>query len=228
MKNMIRNCTDIGLLSFDRPRGLSCKHATSFCRRGCYNKKLEAVFNKGRDWDIDIKRDEIWRSRDGVKEFCESLDSILHPKREKAKQICKDRFRFCSRGELFGDYEDLMKFSQIIATYPFIKFWVPTRAWRDPSLLDSLTRVRDGAFSNAKIMASIDPSNSYDEMAPMLHRRFSTLFFGDNDTHPLSRLDEEVGKITKCPKTWEGTKGNCATCNFCFGDNQVHVWLKKH
>jgi len=82
---------------------------------------------------------------------------------------------------------------------------------------------------NLRVLASIDPSNTDEEIRDLETLGVSTMFYGDNEA-----LNTETGgKRFKCPKTWGGPntkKGACGWCKKgCFrNDKPVHVHLKQH
>jgi len=80
-------------------------------------------------------------------------------------------------------------------------------------------------IKNIKVQASIDPSNSKEEVNSLIKKGWSTMFYGNDRMHPfVSKCD-----TIKCEKTWKKEKGHCAVCkNGCFNKKQSHIWLKKH
>jgi len=75
-------------------------------------------------------------------------------------------------------------------------------------------------YGNARVVASVDPSNSYGEIEQLEADGFSTMYFGDNKA--------TRGRI-KCKKTWEHRNGHCALCRGgCFSKDRVDVYLKMH
>lgn len=202
----MRYCKDIAMYVTDRPQS-SCLHRTRFCARNCYNKKLYKLYPNMRGAETKIK--EEW----------DNLNSDTFRKQIKSKRKSTKRFRFQTRGETFSSFADVVKVRDIIAGSPNITFWIPTRAWRDPFLKTSIeTMVM--TLPNARVQASIDPSNSEAEL--LIASEWSTMFFGDNENHPLT-------DNVKCPKTWAKKKRACQTCNIgCFKTEKTNVWLKKH
>jgi hypothetical protein len=156
----------------------------------------------------DARNDKAWNEVTGA-----GVKRTLDAKKKPTLRV-----RACTRGEPFAVLEDLAKVLDIAKANPSRVFWCPTRAWRSPALraaLEPLRRVR-----NLRILASIDPSNTPEEVAGLVADGWSTMYFGD-DTATDGRI--------KCPKTWGHVKGACATCkNGCFSRAQVHVHLKKH
>lgn len=132
-----------------------------------------------------------------------------------------NRFRWCAFGEPFAVTKDIDKIHTIAKLLPNVQFWIPTRAWRKTALRMKIER---GIMleDNVRIMASIDPSNTERELNTL--GRWRTMFFGDNDRHPLSV------SAFKCPKTFQ--KGGPVTCKNCeggcFNPTTRHIHLKKH
>lgn len=206
MNNETRFCPDIGLFVHDRPR-TSCRHRTQFCNDRCYNVKLEKVFKgiAGKD----LRNEIAWQQLTG-----DTMAAILGRKRNSTA-----RFRFMTRGETFETYSDIEKVKDILRKNPKTLFWIPTRAWRNVIFRNAIEH-EIMPFKNARVQASLDPSNSTDEVEEIIKRGWSTMFFGD-DTATQDRV--------MCPKTWKGKKGHCAVCRGgCFSSKQNHIHLKEH
>jgi len=206
-KPRITFCGDIGLFTINRgPQ--SCKFATSFCAKTCYNVKLYKAFKKDLMPDA-YKNEESWKYING-----KNLSRLLDRKR-----LSSDRIRFASRGEAISCENDIYKIAEISKYNHNREFHLPTRAWRSDALRDKIETVLFD-IENLDILASIDPSNSDDETLSLILSGWSTIFFGDDD-----RTDGMV----KCPKTWDKRHGYCAICkNGCFSKTQKHIHLKQH
>jgi nicotinic acid mononucleotide adenylyltransferase len=199
---------DIGLFCIDRGRQ-SCKHATAYCKENCYNRKLYKVFKNM--VNKDIRSDKWWQSLTG-KKVAKSLNR---------RKLPTDRIRFMTRGEAISDASDIDRVEEIVTYNSNRLFKMPTRAWRNKTLRRAIEK-RLSVLSNLYVMASIDPSNTKDEIQYLLDQNWSTMFFGNDKESP-------TGNEYKCPKTWKHLKGHCAECKSgCFSDKQVHVWLKQH
>jgi len=208
-KAALRFCKDIGMFSVDRSRK-SCQFRTKFCEKACFNNKLYRVFGHGMR-PKDIRNDAYWADLTG-----EKLHKTLSNKRHQT-----DRVRLMTRGEAIATHADLDKVIDIVKENPGRLVWVPTRAWRSPELRKRIEKELQ-TLENARVLASLDPSNTRKEADSLKNSGWSTMFFGDNET-PIYP-DESV----KCPKTWDKTV-SCPTCeNGCFQRSQVHVWLKTH
>ena len=203
---MFRKCKDVDLWSLDRgPK--SCIHKTSFCKKHCYNKKLYKMYPDMKS--RDRKNDLFWDTMDQ-----ETFQEFFNSRKKTVK-----RFRVCIRGESFSSIDDIVKFHHIIVNNPSVLFWIPTRAWRNDSFRIILEKTIMN-LPNARLMASIDPSNTEQEISSLIEKGWSTMYFGDND---------QTENRYKCPKTWNKIKKACSTCkNGCFSKKQVHVHLKKH
>ena len=208
--NEIRYCSDIGMYALDRAPS-TCKYATAYCRKHCYNLKLYICYKDMRKKDI---RNELYWDNVPVDYF------TMHINQKRKFQT--DRFRFCTRGEQLSTAADVEKTAALVSTRKQTTFWIPTRAWRDPQLRQ-LIENKLFPLGNVRVLASIDPSNSLEEVENIALRGWSTMFFGNDSVHPLGN------KAVKCPKTWKKIDGACATCTMgCFSDEQKHVWLSKH
>jgi len=133
------------------------------------------------------------------------------------------RFRFCTRGEAFATLQDVERVADVVASNPLTLFWIPTRGWRNALIRDAI-ELQVLPLPNARVLASIDPSNDNGEVNAIIERGWSTMFYGN---------DEVTSGRFKCSKTHEKVKGACRTCeggcfDAKFGHNQVHVHLKQH
>lgn len=160
----------------------------------------------------DIKNEIYWQHLNG-----EKFRTDMSRKRKNT-----DRFRFVSRGEAISNEQDILKIKDIVLTNSEITFWVPTRAWR--SNLRSQIESDLFPIGNLRVTASLDPSNSNEEMQELSDAGWGTTFFGNNETYYL----EDVA--IKCIKTWDKKRGiKCYNCeNGCYNINQAHVWFKQH
>ena len=214
MKSTIRFCDDIGMFAYDRSREQSCIHATAFCKgeypgsTPCFNAKLERAFG----YTIapkDVRNDAYWAQLTGPQ-----------VKRDLARRRNQTtRVRLMTRGEAFADVTDVYRVKDILQHSPATTFWIPTRAWRD-KLLRTLIAAEIRPLKNARVLASIDPSNSETEIASLTANNWSTMFYGD---------DSATGGRYKCPKTFNHASGHCAKCvKGCFSAKRVDVLLKAH
>lgn len=196
---------DIGMIVINRGPE-SCKWRSEFCTKNCYNKKLYRAFGHVMT-PKDVENEEIWKNYIG---------ETLNIKLKKSKY--NKRVRLCSRGEAFSEPSDIGKVYDILNKNPDTLIWIPTRAWRGPlrEFVKELSMIQ-----NARVMASIDPSNTKDEIDKLISEGWSTLFFGD---------DTDISNRFLCPKTWNKIKGECYRCGAggCFSDIRVDVHLKKH
>jgi len=157
----------------------------------------------------DIRNEIFWNRLNG-KTFKESM---------KRKRRPTGRFRFCSRGEPFMNIIDVYRIRDILIENQNILFWIPTRAWRDENLRRLLID-RIQPLENHRMMMSIDPSNSKEEIEKLKEDGFSTMYFGDN-----SDIEDRI----LCQKTWNKEDGYCQICNEgCFSEERVDVHLKRH
>ena len=216
METTIRWCEDIGMFAYDRSIPQSCVHATAFCRANCFNDKLYKLYPAMRD--KDIRNEQYWAEITGEK--------VRQDLARRKKQT--NRVRLMTRGEAFSTWVDIPKVESILKENPDTLWWTPTRGWRDPLIRAELVRLRS-TYSNAKILASIDPTTTAEEQASLDAEGWSTMYFGEDD-----ELETKTGnKRFKCPKTWGHVKGACAVCKRgCFkaddGAKPVHVHLKQH
>jgi hypothetical protein len=165
----------------------------------------------------DPRNEAYWQNLTG-----KLLRSHLLRKSTGGKGTLKTRVRLMTRGETFSTPSDIRKVEDILKSNPDTVFWIPTRSWRNEFYRPLVLRLAK-EYPNAKILASIDPSNTQEEVDGLVKDGWSTMFFGDDDVTP------QGSNAHKCSKTWNHSKGHCATCTEgCFGPGQKHVWLKEH
>jgi len=207
MQNEIRFNKDIGLWTLDR--GIeSCIWKTEYCKNYCYNNKLYKIFTKM--FGKDKRNDEFWKSKD----FFSFSSGFLHKKKV-------ERFRFCSRGEPIQSIDSLTRLSKFAILNPDTLIQIPTRSWRNKEIRESYNIINQ---PNIRLVASIDPSNTKEELD--IAHEYRTFFFGNDDKHPYGN---DNPKIFRCPKTWHKLKGFCAQCQLgCFNKEIKHIWLKQH
>lgn len=204
----IRWCEDLGLYVLDRGRE-TCRWSTRFCRAYCYNKNLYK-------WQKAMKkRDKLneayWR---GISPHDFQADLS-----RKKKSV--DRFRICTRGEAFATIGDVHFIHRLLSACPSTLFWIPTRAWRDWELREEIEN-EVMTLHNARVLASTDPSTqSYNEREVLQRGGWSTVYMGGGSPLP---------GYHRCKKTWDGLKGECATCaDGCFASyKRVDVHLRLH
>ena len=222
LQNRIKINCELGMLTIDRAWGSTCKWRTAFCAKHCYNKKL-------RELHPSIKKssapdEAFWAGLDGkwLVEFLHSdkFDRFAASVGYSAA-FMRGRIRFATRGETFATLPDVDKVADLLDMNPQTLFWMPTRAWRDPSgrMMDAIEETVM-PFKNARVLASTDPSNTPDELEVLDYRMWSTMFFG-NDGATDGRF--------KCPKTHKKWKSYCRLCeNGCFKNDEVHIHLSQH
>jgi len=209
MKSEIRFCKDIGMNAIDRSRELSCVWKTEYCDKWCFNNPIEVRFHKTIP-KKDQRNDEFWSWLDGDK-----LNKILSRKRKPV-----DRLRLCTRGEPLATADDVFKVLDFAIKNREVDFWVPTRAWRN-ELMSAMIHSELWDIDNIFLLASIDPSNSEDEVQALKKAGWSTMYFGKDEV--------EEGSF-KCPKTYRKIEGHCSICKGgCFNKKKrVDVHLKYH
>jgi hypothetical protein len=117
---------------------------------------------------------------------------------------------------------------------PNTLFWIPTRAWRNAEMLRC---IQDYILPtpNIRVICSIDPSTSEDEIDYLRAHGVSLVFTGDNENSNQMMLtfgdcaDKLTARMKRCRKTWDTAKGYCAVCNDgCFAEGRVEVHLRYH
>ena len=213
MKNEIRYCADLGMWATDRDILKSCNWKTPFCKN-CYNWKLFSLYKDMKT--KDVRNEEFWAELDG-----KGFKKYFGGKRSGATL---KRFRFQTRGETFATVSDIHKVVDILEKNSNILFWIPTRAWRNEEM-KALIEKHIFPLKNARVHASMDPTNTDKEWADVKSDGWSTMFYGDNDM--IRNPNGDLSYL--CDKTFFGEKGACATCKGgCFSEKRVDVHMKKH
>ena len=214
LASVLRWSDDIGMHTIDRRISTSCVHKTTFCEQTCYNNKLFKIYPAMHG--KDIKNEEAWAGNDVL-----GLAKALSRKRTKQTK----RVRLMSRGEAFSDYLDVQRVANMLDAMPETIFWIPTRAWRNPVLF-SMVQSMVSTRNNARVLASMDPSNTSEEWEHVANLGVSTMFYGND-----AMLETPQGqRMFKCPKTHAKLSGHCSICKAgCFNSKKtVHVHLKQH
>lgn len=200
---MMRFCADIGMFVIDRDMA-SCLYSTQFCRDHCYNLKFFKMYPNVRNYETKLEYN--WMKINGLQEEI------------KRKRKSTSRIRLCSRGEPFAYINDVFKILKVCECNPDTVFWAPTRAWRSDIQREAIERELF-PIDNIRLQASLDPTNTVEEIQSLKDSGWSTIFFGD---------DSDIQNRELCPKTWEKKKGGCSTCNLCFSKERVDIHLKMH
>ncbi len=210
LREMFHLCKDLGMWAIDRAPS-SCAHKTEYCSQHCYMNKLKVAYKGIAPRRL---RDELfWDGLTGPKmrEYLERMERTT---------LGADRFRGCTDGENFATLRDVYRWSGILRANPGTLFWLPTRAWRNRRLRTAIKRMIM-TQDNARVLASIDPSNSPQEIDQLVTDGWSTMFFGDDNESPNNGY--------RCPKTWKHATGHCSKCKVgCFSSQRVDIWLKSH
>jgi len=213
LKNEIRYCEDLGMWATDRDIQKSCNWKTPFCKH-CYNWKLFPIFKNMKT--KDVRNEVFWNDLNG-----EKFKKYFSGKRTG---LTLERVRFQTRGETFAEPSDVFKVLDILEKNENTIFWIPTRAWRNADMKD-LIETHIFPLKNARVQASLDPTNTADEWSNLKSSGWSTLFYGDNDM--IKNPNGDLMQL--CSKTFFDEKGACATCkNACFSEKRTDTHLKQH
>jgi hypothetical protein len=210
----IRYSEDISMFTLDRPIPTSCVHKTEYCDATCYNNKLYKLYPAMHT--KDIRNEQAWIAND-AEDLAKSL------KRKRTKQT--KRIRLMSRGEAFSTIADVQRVANLLDAMPDSVFWIPTRSWRNPVLF-AMVQTMASKRKNARVLASMDPSNTSEEWEHVRNIGASTMFYGND-----AMLETPNGeRMFKCPKTHAHLKGHCEICKAgCFNaKKRVNVHLKQH
>jgi hypothetical protein len=238
MDNTLRWCSDIGMWSLDRPINDipntnitgSCVNRTSFCDVTCYNLKLYRMFPAM--LTKDIRNEEFWQSLPTTRRHTygnPSLESLRKKFKNSRRQT--KRVRLMTRGEGIKDKSDVQRVRILCEEFPDIIWWLPTRAWRNAELRDLVQRYLM-PLPNLALNASLDPTNTENEIRLLTADGWSTMFYGD-DTREYSPTMRGMERMFKCPKTHKKLKNHCGICKGgCFGltsiGRRTDVHLSQH
>ena len=238
MNNTLRWCSDIGMWSLDRPINDipntnitgSCVNRTSFCDVTCYNLKLYRMFPAM--LTKDIRNEEFWQSLPTTRRHTygnPSLESLRKKFKNSRRQT--KRVRLMTRGEGIKDKSDVQRIRILCEEFPDIIWWLPTRAWRNAELRDLVQRYLM-PLPNLALNASLDPTNTENEIRLLTADGWSTMFYGD-DTREYSPTMRGMERMFKCPKTHKKLKNHCGICKGgCFGltsiGRRTDVHLSQH
>ena len=218
MKTTIRYCEDIGMYAYDRQISASCVHATAFCKKECFNDKLYKLYPAMHG--KDIRNEAYWAGINGT--------AVAIDLKRRAKHKQTSRMRLMTRGESFSTIADVDRVESILTGNPGTDFWIPTRAWQNP-ILRAMIETRIRVLPNARIVASMDVTNTMEQWESLAVTNWSTMSFGCNEATVTPLGD----RMFKCPKTFQHINGHCSICKAgCFkadqADRPVHVLLKQH
>ena len=223
VQDYLRWCDDIGMFATDRPINSigdtegSCNHRTPFCDETCYNIKLYKMYPNMAT--KDIRNEDVWQN---IKPM--QVKDLIARKKKQTKRV-----RHCTRGEGIKDEADIWKHKAEAEATPGSVWWIPTRAWRDPTL-NFLIRTVLFPIKNIAMNASVDPSNTKEEWAMLERQGWNIMFYGDDS---LEESPATGKRLFDCPKTKKGLKGHCTICKAgCFSqvtmDRQQIVKLYQH
>lgn len=205
--SVVRFCPEIGVHAIDRGPE-TCRHQTSFCKLYCYNIPIYNFRRKRMEIRDAVNR-ENWNALTGS-DLCAELS------RKKQKVT---RLRLCTRGEAFSRFIDTGKIYDLLCYNPHVLFWIPTRGWHDSRIRSSIEN-DILTCANARVLASVDPSDSQDVIDDLKACGWSTVRIGS--------CDPQEGRY-RCPKTFEHKSGHCAVCmQGCFSKSRVDVHLQLH
>lgn len=234
MDNTLRWCADIGMWSLDRPINDipntditgSCVNRTSFCDTTCYNLKLYRMFPAM--LAKDIRNEQFWQSLPTHYKGAKDNPSIqsLREKFKNSRRQTK-RVRLMTRGEGIKDKTDIARVQVLCMMFPDIIWWLPTRAWRNAELR-RLIQQHLFRLPNLALNASLDPTNTENEIRQLTSDGWNTMFYGDD-----TRTTMQGQRMFKCPKTHKGLKNHCGICKGgCFSltsiDRRTDVHLSQH
>lgn len=199
--------------SFSLPAHLACPRENGSICDSCYASKGCYVYSSTRnaqrarfDWTVTSMR-----TRDGRQLWVDVMVSSIH------QSGCK-YFRVHDSGDMFSTaYAE--SWYQVCKQLPEVKFWIPTRAWQQPS---GPLPVFDPVMNTLRAMARL----------PNVTIRPSALNFRDKapsvpGLHAGTTADHlDVFTTRQCPAYHQG--GSCQDCRTCWDDKDMAVSYSKH
>ena len=183
------------VMTFSLPSKTTCPGASTWCLKHCYAGRYE----RNRPCCRTAYEANLALTNDPQK-FAETFIGVL------------PRIFTCFRIHVGGDFyspDYCDAWVQICRAFPQTLFWVYTRSWNVPELLEPLERLR--SLPNIQVFASIDPD------MPLPPREWRRAF--------VSADERAVG--ISC-NSQMGVHGSCYVCGICFRRRHGDVVFKVH
>jgi len=210
--SLIKVNATIKVFTINRSILESCKFRTEACE-DCYMNKIYKTYTNTMNAQYDKNLEINWKNFNG---------DILHAINSK-KNIKIKKFRFASSGECINTIDDIAKIKDICNKNKDIKFWLPTRSFRNYFLRKIIEKYLF-SIKNLRIYASIDYTTNKDLYLELKNSGWCFMYYSDNN---LKNYFND--KMIKCNKTWYKEKNiTCNNCNICWNSNKKIVYLKKH
>lgn len=205
---VLKSNEDVGFLVFDLPAQASCPYATDWCKKYCYAKCVQDLFEsvlncRFRNFE-ESKKDTF------VKDMIDTINFNLERKKYKSKK--RIYFRFHGAGDIYSK-EYLLKIIDI------------TNYFKDNSKLVFQTYTKSLVFFeginlsdlNIKILYSIVPDTKETDLENAQNIGFPT-FIATNTFDDLICKDNEF----KC-------LGDCSKCQACYEKNDFqNIYVEIH
>lgn len=189
------------IAAFSLPAVDTCPGKTKYCESVCYATK---GFFKFKNVKGSLANNYLESLKDSF-----TQDVINEVQASKATEV-----RLHPSGDFYSE-EYINKWFDIVQSTPHVKYWVYSRSWSRPELLDSLTRL--SALSNIQFFASIDETTTG---TPPKGFRVASL---------VKDWDSTPSDFVKCPNQ-KNKDITCDKCTYCFkpGKSKQHVVFKEH
>lgn len=176
-----------GIGAVSLPPLITCPGKTEYCSKVCYaTKGFFRMTNVQKSLAANYEQAE-------TPEFVSLVNRSIQKKKLKAVRIHP-------AGDFYSnDYID--KWKQIVAANPEVKFWVYTRSWRLPELVDKLQELAQ--YPNIQIFASTDDTTK--ETPPTWLRTATVAKSWDSFDSSYVRCPNQKNKTITCEK-----------CTYCF------------
>lgn len=193
--------------SFSLPALTTCPGKSDWCSSNCYANKISRIYTNVRN------------SYTNNFESAEDTDftSLMDTEIKKLSKKKINTFRIHVSGDMYSN-EYIDKWISLIKANPSMTFYSYTRSWRESSLLDKLTELKN--LNNMTLFASVD--NDLQASIPMLKKEWRIAYAAD--TMPTSPTE----KYVFCPEQ-AGKKDSCEQCTLCFNINtSVNIYFETH
>lgn len=191
-----------------------CKTATTLCAKECYAKK--GLFN------MPSTRNALQRNYELALQ-----DDFPQQMIKQIRSEWISVFRVHSSGEFFSA-KYISDWYRIVSKCPQVLFFGYTRSWRDPEMLQVLTRFVQR--HNVRFWYSCDQESGPSPISPYVRRAYMQTSDDDIPSYDVDLIfrtkRSTILKRTKtgilvCPAENGVTKVTCSTCRLCFSDRRI-------
>lgn len=166
--------------------------------RECY--AMQGTYNTPNSKKLRVYNEEDWKKNDWE-------TRVEHELNRLNIEEGIEYFRWFDSGDLY-DLKLAEKIKNIIKKTPNIKYWIPTRMYKDKSFVSILDEIN--SLDNAIVRFSNDIINEY------------------SDDHGSVVVDDEkiadqIPHVLKCPNDFESKEITCSDCFKCWDKNTKKI-----